>query len=106
MPRPSSTKKHATRQPALTLEEAMERLWQEHQQLLGLSEEHFTSLFLDVATRLAVRKVKVATFEQAAGAISPEVYAMANTAERRLSKELQKVILRRAKPFRGKETIS
>lgn len=96
-PAPSSMKKSVARQPALTLEEAMERLWQEHQQILGLSEEHCASMFLDVATRLAVRKVKAATFEQAAGAISPEVYAMRNAAECRLSKELQKVIMHRAK---------
>jgi len=86
-----------TSKAKLTLEEELEQLWDKHQTRLRLSDSQFTAFFLDSATRLAMHRVKVSTYKQAAGDISPDSYATSNKTERDHSRRLEKLLQDRAK---------
>ena len=88
--------------PKLTLEEELEQLWDKHQTRLDLSDSQFTTFFLDSATRLAMHRVKVSTYKQAADAISPDNYATSNKIERRHARRLEKLLRDRVKGLQGK----
>jgi predicted secreted Zn-dependent protease len=85
------------RKTEMTFEEELALVWDKHQKRLELSDVHFTALFLDSVTRLAMRKVRVATYEHAASDISPDMYATANQTERRHARNLEKMLKDRAK---------
>jgi len=87
--------------PELTLEEELEQLWDKHQTRLDLSDSKFTTLFLDTATRLAMHRVKVSTYKQAASYISPDVYATSNKIERAHARRLERLLQDRAKLLQG-----
>jgi hypothetical protein len=89
------------RKTEMTLEEELELIWDKHQKRMKLSDAHFTTFFLDSTTRLAMRKVRVATYEHAASDISPDMYATANQIERRHAKNLEKLLKDRAKRLKG-----
>jgi hypothetical protein len=88
--------------PELTLEEELEQLWDRHQTRLDLSDSKFTTFFLDSVARLAMHRVKVSTYKQAASDISPDVYATANKVERSHARRLEKLLQDRAKGVQGK----
>jgi len=93
----TSLKKRPRQSPELTLEEELEKLWESHQARLRLSDSQFTAFFLDSATRLAMHRVKMSTYKQAAKDISPDVYATANRIERAHARRLEKLLQDRAR---------